>query len=104
MAFLSEINTEGEAASAASVAALLGKCKPRDSLKQAKENFRSICFSDLCAKDFLQNREATVRFNALYEKTNPAKLGQCDAFIRCKDFQKMKLQSKLNRGDCLQAV
>eukprot|EP00398_MALV-I-01_sp_L67-1_P000845 gene845-870_t len=81
MAFLTEMNTQGEANSAATVAALLGGRKANVSLKLARSRFRSINFGLLEESDFTENREATLERNTLFKKTKPVKLGRCDAFI-----------------------
>eukprot|EP00400_MALV-I_sp_L67-5_P000596 gene596-1015_t len=79
MGFLSAINTQGEADSAAAMAALLGGRGAQDSLNLAKRRFRSISFSDLTAEDFKENTKDQK--NNLFSKTTETNLGSCDAFI-----------------------
>ena len=47
----------------------------------AKEKFCSISFDELCAEDFLKNREGSGSENTLFGKTARTKFGDCDAFI-----------------------
>ena len=57
---------EGEANSAATMAALLGENKASYSLQLAKERFRCISFKDLSEEDFAENKEASGKMNTLF--------------------------------------
>jgi len=81
LAFLQSMNAEGEAQSAASMAALLGGSDASKSLKLAKERFRSLSFDSFTEEDFLKNRETEGSENAMFKKTKHVKLGHCDAFL-----------------------
>jgi hypothetical protein len=78
--FLSSINSMGEVKSAACLSALLGGIDPKVGLKQAKDAFRCIAFSKLHDHDFVSNANSG-NANSLFDKTSPAKLGDCDVFL-----------------------
>eukprot|EP00400_MALV-I_sp_L67-5_P000594 gene594-1013_t len=79
MGYLSRINTQGEADSAAAVAALLGGRDAQDSLKLAQSRFRAIKLSDLTEADFQCSDDDSK--NSLFAKSTEVALGCCDAFI-----------------------
>ena len=56
----------------------LGGHNAADALLLAKDSFRSICFTDLSSKDFIDNKDTC---NVLYKKTIKTTLGMADAFV-----------------------
>eukprot|EP00400_MALV-I_sp_L67-5_P000595 gene595-1014_t len=79
MGYLSRMNTQGEADSAAAVAALLGGRDAQTSLKLAQSRFRAIKLSDLTEADFQCSDDDSK--NSLFAKSTEVSLGGCDAFI-----------------------
>merc|ERR1712110_590300 len=65
----------------AGIASLVGNCSVEDALAQAKQRFRRIRF-DLIAKiDLFTSPTAEAAPQNLYDRTEHAGLGDCDAFI-----------------------
>jgi len=61
---------------AASIASLVGNRSTRQALALAKKTFRAIAMDSLSQSDFLTNKDT-----GLFQKTEIAKLGECDSFI-----------------------
>eukprot|EP00398_MALV-I-01_sp_L67-1_P000639 gene639-206_t len=81
VAFFTSMVVKDETKKAAAVAALLGNVNAENSLKLAKEKFRTICFSELREKDFDKNNEDPSSTNRLYSRTSRTALGECDVFL-----------------------
>ena len=80
-AWLGKLNTSGETASAAAVAALIGGMDPARSLSLAKSKFRTISFGKLSESDWRANSQHADRTNALFSSTDATELGGCDGFV-----------------------
>lgn len=77
--FAKTVKVQSMQTSAASIAALVGqgKCSAKTALSSASERFRSIRICDLTFED-LADRTPNPK---LFERSVPAKLGDCDAFV-----------------------
>eukprot|EP00434_Breviolum_minutum_P024680 symbB.v1.2.021796.t1/scaffold1862.1/size98264/5 len=64
-------------AAAAGIASLVGNCDVQEALEQASSRFRVISLDKLQLSDLSSNQPSTD----LFERSMPASLGDCDAFI-----------------------
>merc|ERR1712079_45278 len=75
------IENRSATVAAAGIAGLIGDCSVRIALKEARRRFRCIRMDRISREDFITSPTSQEPARGLFERTQPCKMAECDAFL-----------------------